>query len=205
MLKRAFDLFWSILGLALLCPVLALVALAVKLEDGGPVFFRQVRIGRGGLPFRIWKFRTMIVDAERLGRSITVGQDPRTTRIGRKLRAIKLDEIPQLINVLVGEMSFVGPRPEVPRYVELYSETQRGILELRPGITDLASIKYRNESELLAQAENPDEMYVHEILPDKIGINQDYASRATILSDFLVILATLGLYPVRRLQGERSL
>lgn len=203
MAKRAFDLFWSILGLALLSPLLALVALAVKLEDGGPVFFRQVRIGRGGHPFRIWKFRTMVVDAERQGRAITVGRDPRITRTGGYLRRTKLDEIPQLLNVLAGEMSLVGPRPEVPRYVELYSDPQRAILALRPGITDLASIKYRNESDLLAQAENPDETYVQVLLPDKIRINLAYASRAGLWSDFLVILATLGLFPSARIQGEQ--
>jgi len=202
--KRLFDLFWSALGLALLSPLLLLVALAVKAEDGGPVFFRQVRIGRGGRPFGIWKFRTMVVDAERQGRSITVGQDPRITRIGRRLRATKLDELPQLLNVLVGEMSLVGPRPEVPRYVDLYTESQRAILALRPGITDLASIKYRNESELLAEAENPDETYIQVLLPDKIRINLDYAVRANLRTDFLVILATLGLYPEARLQGDRA-
>jgi lipopolysaccharide/colanic/teichoic acid biosynthesis glycosyltransferase len=202
--KRAFDLFWSTLGLTLLSPLLVLVALAVKLEDGGPVYFRQVRIGRGGRPFRIWKFRTMIVDAERQGRSITVGQDSRITRVGRHLRYTKLDEIPQLLNVLAGEMSFVGPRPEVPRYVELYSEAQRSILALRPGITDLASIKYRNESDLLAQAEDPDATYVQVLLPDKIRINLAYASHAGLWSDFLVILATLGLFPAARIQGEEA-
>jgi lipopolysaccharide/colanic/teichoic acid biosynthesis glycosyltransferase len=201
MLKRAFDLFWSILGLVILLPLLALVAVAVKLEDRGPVFFRQVRIGRGGRPFRIWKFRTMVVNAERLGRSITVGQDPRITRVGGWLRKTKLDEIPQLMNVVVGEMSLVGPRPEVPRYVEIYTEPQRTILALRPGITDLASIKYRNESELLAQSENPDETYVQILLPDKININLAYASRAGVGSDFLVILATLGLFPAERIHG----
>lgn len=201
MAKRTFDLFWSVLGLVVLSPVLALVALAVKLEDGGPVFFRQIRIGIGGRAFRIWKFRTMVVDAERQGRSITVGQDPRITRVGARLRDSKLDEIPQLVNVLVGEMSLVGPRPEVPRYVELYSEAQRAILALRPGITDLASIKYRNESDLLAEAENPDETYVQILLPDKIRLNLAYASRAGIWSDFLVILATLRLFPVARIRG----
>jgi lipopolysaccharide/colanic/teichoic acid biosynthesis glycosyltransferase len=201
MAKRAFDVFWSALGLAVLSPLLALVALAVKLEDGGPIFFRQVRIGRGGRPFRIWKFRTMVVDAERQGRSITVGQDPRITRIGGRLRDTKLDEIPQLLNVLMGEMSLVGPRPEVPRYVELYSEAQRAILALRPGITDLASIKYRNESDLLAQATDPDETYVQVLLPDKIRINLAYASRAGIWLDFLVILATLKLYPAARIHA----
>jgi lipopolysaccharide/colanic/teichoic acid biosynthesis glycosyltransferase len=203
MAKRTFDLFWSLLGLALLSPLLVLVALAVKLEDGGPVFFRQSRIGRGGGPFRIWKFRTMVVDAERLGRSITVGEDPRITRAGRFLRRTKLDEFPQLLNVVAGDMSLVGPRPEVPKYVDLYTEDQRAILALRPGITDLASIKYRHESELLAEAQNPDETYVQTILPDKLRINQAYAAQAGLWSDFLVILATLGLYPPARIrQGQ---
>lgn len=204
MAKRAFDLFWSILGLVALSPLLALVALMVKLGDGGPVFFRQVRIGRWGHSFRIWKFRTMVMNAEQQGRSITVGQDTRITRIGHFLRSTKLDEIPQLVNVLVGDMSLVGPRPEVPRYVELYSESQRAILALRPGITDLASIKYRDESELLAQAQNPDETYVQIILPDKLRINLAYASWAGLWSDFLVILATLGLYPPGRIQGPET-
>ncbi|HEX9011450.1 MAG TPA: sugar transferase [Holophagaceae bacterium] len=201
MAKRAFDLFWSALGLAALSPLLLLVALLVKLEDRGPVFFRQVRVGRGGRPFRIWKFRTMVVDAERRGRALTVGQDTRITRIGRFLRSAKLDELPQLINVLVGEMSLVGPRPEVPRYVERYTEAQRAILGLRPGITDLASIKYRNESDLLGQAEDPEATYVQVVLPDKIRINLAYAARAGVGSDFLVILATLGLFPPARIGG----
>jgi len=202
MAKRAFDLFWSILGLVVLAPLLVLAAALVKLEDRGPVFFRQVRTGRGGLPFRIWKFRTMVVDAERQGRAITVGRDPRITRIGAWLRDTKLDELPQLLNVVAGDMSLVGPRPEVPRYVELYSDAQRAILALRPGITDLASIKYRHESELLATAENPDETYVRVLLPDKLRINLAYAARADVWSDFLVILATLGLFPPGRIRQE---
>jgi lipopolysaccharide/colanic/teichoic acid biosynthesis glycosyltransferase len=204
MAKRAFDLFWSILGLTVLSPLLALIAILVKVEDGGPIFFRQVRIGLGGRPFRIWKFRTMVVDAERQGRSITVGQDSRITPIGRRLRDTKLDEIPQLVNVLVGEMSLVGPRPEVPRYVEIYTEAQRAILALRPGITDLASIKYRSESDLLARAVNPEETYVNLLLPDKIRINLAYASRAGLWSDFLVILATLGLFPAERIPAGKA-
>ncbi len=203
MAKRAFDLFWSLLGLLALVPVLLMVALVVKLEDGGPVFFRQVRIGRGGRPFRIWKFRTMVLDAEHLGRAITVGRDPRITRIGWHLRNSKLDELPQLLNVVAGEMSLVGPRPEVPRYVELYSAAQGAILALRPGITDLASIKYRNESDLLALAEDPDQTYVDAVMPDKIRINLAYAAEAGVLSDFLVILATLGIFPASRI-GPKS-
>lgn len=201
MAKRAFDLFWALLGLALLSPLLLLVAAAVKLEDRGPVFFRQVRIGRGGRPFRIWKFRTMGVDAERRGLAITVGRDPRITRVGHFLRGAKLDELPQLLNVVAGEMSLVGPRPEVPQFVGLYTEAQRAILALRPGITDLASIKYRHESELLAQAEHPDEAYVRVIVPDKIRINLAYAAQASLWSDFRVILATLGLLPTPRVPG----
>jgi len=204
MAKRAFDLFWSVLGLAVLFPLLVLVALAVKLQDGGPVFFRQIRIGRGGRPFRIWKFRTMVVEAEHQGRAITVGRDPRITKAGWYLRSTKLDELPQLLNVAAGEMSLVGPRPEVPRFVALYSEDQRAILALRPGVTDLASIKYRNESDLLAQAENPDETYVRMVLPDKIRINLAYASQAGLWSDFLVILATLGLFPPARIPGGQG-
>ncbi|GLH66280.1 sugar transferase [Geothrix edaphica] len=201
MAKRAFDLFWALLGLVLLSPALLVIALAVKLEDRGPVFFRQVRIGRGGRPFRIWKFRTMGVDAERQGRAITVGQDPRITRLGRHLRNAKLDELPQLMNVVAGEMSLVGPRPEVPQFVAHYTDAQRVILDLRPGITDLASIKYRHESELLAQAERPDEAYLRVVLPDKIRINLAYAAQASLWSDFRVILATLGLAPAPRIPG----
>ena len=200
MAKRIFDFCWSIMGLVLLSPLLALVAVAVKLDDGGPIVFRQVRIGLGGRPFQIWKFRTMVVDAERQGRAISVGQDPRATRVGRHLRSTKLDEFPQLLNVILGEMSLVGPRPEVPEYVKLYSESQRAILALRPGITDLASIKYRNECELLGEAENPEETYVQTVLPDKIRINLAYATRADLWSDFLVILATLRLFPSARVQ-----
>jgi len=204
MAKRAFDLFWSVLGLAVLFPLLVLVALVVKLQDGGPVFFRQIRVGRGGRPFRIWKFRTMVVEAEPQGRAITVGRDPRITRAGQYLRSTKLDELPQLLNVAAGEMSLVGPRPEVPRFVAFYSEDQRAILALRPGVTDLASIKYRNESDLLAQAEDPDETYIRILLPDKIRINLAYASQAGLWSDFLVILATLGLFPPARIPGGQG-
>ena len=194
-MTRAFDLFMAGLGLLLLSPVLAVIALLIRLEDGGPVFFRQVRVGRGGRPFRIWKFRTMVVDADRLGRSITVGDDRRITRCGKWLRRWKLDELPQLINVVLGEMGFVGPRPEVPRYVDLYSPEQRRVLELRPGITDLASIAYRNESELLQEQEDPEAFYIDQVMPDKIRINLDYASRASLWRNIKVILATLGFIP----------
>ncbi len=190
--KRIFDLVCAIPGTALLLPVFLLVALAIKLEDRGPIFFRQERVGRDGRVFRIWKFRTMVVDAERLGGLLTVGEDRRITRVGRWLRRFKLDELPQLFNVLKGEMSLVGPRPEVPKYVALYTATQRQVLDLTPGITDPASVAFREESELLAQASDPEGLYVSEIMPAKIALNLEYAARATLWSDLLVVLQTLG-------------
>ena len=197
-MMRAFDLLASLLGIVVLLPFLMLIAVVIKLEGRGPVFFRQVRIGKGGRPFRIWKFRTMVVDAERLGRQLTVGEDHRITRTGNWLRSWKLDELPQLINVLLGEMAFVGPRPEVPRYVSLYTEEQRKVLNLRPGITDLASIAYRNESELLQGSEDPETFYIQRVMPDKIRINLDYAQRSTIWRNIKVILATLGILSAAR-------
>lgn len=189
--KRVYDLFWSVLGLAVLLPAFAVVALLIKIDDGGPVFFRQERVGFGGRRFHVWKFRTMVIDAERRGGQLTVGQDPRITRVGAWLRSTKLDELPQLFNVLRGEMSLVGPRPEVPRYVELYAPEQRKVLDLVPGITDPASIRYRNESNLLAQSFDPERTYVEQIMPEKIALNLAYAAKATIWSDTMVILSTL--------------
>lgn len=189
--NRALDLTATVPGLLVLAPVLGVLALLVKLEDGGPVFFRQTRVGRGGRPFLIWKFRTMVVDAERLGRAITVGEDPRITRVGRWLRRTKADEFPQLLNVLVGEMSLVGPRPEVPCYVDLYTEDQQRVLALRPGITDPASLKYRDEAALLAAQADPDAFYVAQVMPDKIQVNLDYAAQATLGSDLGLIFRTL--------------
>ena len=190
---RAFDFLAALVGLALLSPFLLLIALLVKLEDRGPVFYRQVRVGRGGASFRIWKFRTMVVDADRAGRAITVGADPRITRAGAWLRRWKLDELPQLLNVLTGEMGLVGPRPEVPRYVALYTEDQRRVLALRPGITDLASIAYRDESEQLAGQADPEAHYIGVVMPDKIRINLAYASKAGLWRNLKVVIATLGL------------
>lgn len=189
--KRAFDLFWTLPGLLVLAPVFLLIAFWIKLDDGGPVFFRQERIGLNGKPFRMWKFRTMVVDAERQGRSLTVRGDPRITRAGQGLRKLKLDELPQLLNVLRGEMSLVGPRPEVRKYVARYSPEQRRVLELTPGITDWASIKYRDENALLASVENPEQFYLETIMPEKIAINLTYAERANVWRDFGVILQTL--------------
>ncbi|MBW6394564.1 sugar transferase [Thermus sp. SYSU G05001] len=188
--KRVFDLCLAIPGLLLLAPLFLLIALLIKLDDGGPVFFRQERVGYRGRRFRIWKFRTMRVDAEQQG-SLTVGDDPRITRAGRWLRKFKLDELPQLINVILGEMSLVGPRPEVPKYVALYGEAELPVLDLVPGITDPASIAFRNESEMLGRAPDPETMYVESIMREKIRINLEYAGKATVWTDFLVILRTL--------------
>jgi len=189
-MKRALDLLLALAGLALLWPLLLLAALWVKLDSPGPALFNQERVGWKGRSFRIHKFRTMRNDPAP-GRQITVGADPRITRSGRWLRAAKLDELPQLFNVLKGEMSFVGPRPEVPRYVALYTEEERRVLELRPGITDLASIKYRDESEILARAADPERAYVDEVMRDKLRINLDYAARAGLWADLGVILKTV--------------
>lgn len=192
MIKRLFDLSASACGLVLVGPLLVVAAAWVKLDSAGPVFFRQVRVGRGGVPFRIFKFRTMVVDAESKGMQITVGgRDPRVTRAGYHLRRLKLDELPQLINVFLGEMSFVGPRPEVPRYVELYSLHQRAVLAVRPGITDPASIAFRDENELLAKESDPERAYIEKIMPKKLEMNLEYLKNATFASDLLLIWRTV--------------
>jgi lipopolysaccharide/colanic/teichoic acid biosynthesis glycosyltransferase len=189
--KRLFDIVASAIGLLVLWPVFLVIAVLIKLEDGGPVFYRQERIGYKGRPFKIWKFRTMVVNADKFGKPLTVGRDPRITRVGYWLRKFKLDELPQLLNVLLGEMSLVGPRPEVPQYVALYAPEQRKVLDLVPGITDPASIKFANEAELLAEASDPEKFYIEHIMPTKIRLNMEYASHATLWSDILVILKTL--------------
>jgi lipopolysaccharide/colanic/teichoic acid biosynthesis glycosyltransferase len=192
MLKRAFDLLAAGLGLLLLSPVFLALAVAVRLDSPGPVFFRQERVGRGGRPFRIFKFRSMRVDAEKLGGQLTVSRDPRVTRVGALLRKAKLDELPQLINVVTGDMSLVGPRPEVPRYVAKYDDRQRRVLEVRPGITDPASIEYRNENDLLDAATDPESTYLREIMPAKLELNLTYLERRSLVSDVIIILRTFG-------------
>lgn len=189
--KRAMDIVISAGALCVLWPLFLLIALAIVADDPGPVFYRQVRIGRGGRPFRIFKFRTMVVDAEKKGLSITVGRDSRITRVGAFLRRTKLDELAQLLNVLAGQMSFVGPRPEVPRYVEMYTPYQRQVLLVRPGITDYASIAYRNENELLAGADDPERLYVETVMPDKIELNMKYLHEISPLADLRLIMETI--------------
>lgn len=187
--KRAFDLAGASLGLLFLSPLLLVLSLLVKLEDSGPVFFRHERVGRDGGAFHIIKFRTMVAGAT--GPSITVDGDPRVTRVGRFLRHWKLDELPQLINVVKGEMSLVGPRPEVPVYVARYEGIQTRVLDLVPGITDPASLAFRREGELLAGVADPERHYVREIMPEKIRMNLEYADRATLWSDLVVIVRTV--------------
>lgn len=189
--KRIFDIICSGIGLIILSPVLITIAVKIKSGSDGPVFFKQIRVGEQGREFEILKFRTMVVDAEKLGRQITVGNDNRITKIGAFLRKYKLDELPQLINVFKGDMSLVGPRPEVPRYVKLYTNEQRRVLDVKPGITDLASIRYRDENELLGKAENPDEFYINTIMPDKLALNMEYINKSNVLFDVYIILQTI--------------
>jgi lipopolysaccharide/colanic/teichoic acid biosynthesis glycosyltransferase len=191
MMKRAFDIVVAFVGLVALAPVFIVIALVIKLGDPGPVFFSQERIGLGGRPFRIRKFRTMKVNAEKSGPSITKAGDSRVTKLGVGLRKWKLDELPQLFNVLLGEMALVGPRPEVPRYVALYTPEQRRVLALRPGVTDLATLRFRNEEAMLAKAEDPEEFYRQYCIPKKIALNLEYAKRASLTSDIGLIFATL--------------
>lgn len=189
--KRAMDIVLSACALAVLWPLLLLIALAIWIDDPGPVFYRQVRVGRNGKTFRIFKFRSMVMDADKKGLAITVGRDSRITRVGTVLRKTKLDELAQLLNVFLGQMSFVGPRPEVPKYVELYTPYQRQVLLVRPGITDYASIAYRNENDLLAGAPNPEAMYIEQIMPDKIELNMKYLREISPLADIRLILKTI--------------
>jgi len=192
MSKRLFDLLLSSIGLLLLAPLLLLIALAVKVDSRGPVFFRQERVGRFGQPFFIHKFRTMRHEPSGGGLQITVGSDARITRSGRFLRASKLDELAQLIDVWQGTMSLVGPRPEVPRYVAHYPQALRDkVLSVRPGITDIASIEYRDESRVLAQATDPEQAYIHEVLPHKLALSASYVDQASVWLDVRLILRTI--------------
>ena len=190
-LKRAMDVVISGGALLVLWPVLLIVALLIKIDDPGPVFYRQVRVGKDGKEFRIFKFRTMVVDADKKGLAITVGRDNRITRMGRFLRKTKLDELAQLLNVFLGDMSFVGPRPEVPKYVNMYTPYQRQVLLVRPGITDYASIAYRNENDMLAGSEDPERMYIDVIMPDKIELNMKYLREISPLADIKLIFGTI--------------
>jgi len=190
-MKRLFDIICSSIGLIILCPLFLVTAIWIKLDSKGPVFYRQIRVGRNGQDFAILKFRSMYVDSDRKGLITIGGRDPRVTRAGYYIRTYKLDELPQLINVLKGDMSFVGPRPEVRKYVDLYTKEQLGVLTIRPGITDAASIKYRNENDLLAAQTDPEQYYISVIMPDKLNINLDYVAHHTCMGDLHLILQTI--------------
>jgi lipopolysaccharide/colanic/teichoic acid biosynthesis glycosyltransferase len=195
--KRSFDIFFSLIGILVLFPLFVIIAIWIKLDSPGSIFFKQIRIGQHGREFNIYKFRSMVAEAEIIGKQITVDGDRRITSSGQFLRKYKLDELPQLFNVLKGDMSLVGPRPEVPKYVALYNPEQRRVLEVRPGITDLASIQFRNESELLSSVFNPEEFYIQEIMPQKLTLNMQYISQASLRFDLLIIWQTLWLVFVR--------
>jgi lipopolysaccharide/colanic/teichoic acid biosynthesis glycosyltransferase len=191
MLKRLTDIIFGLVGLILAAPVLAYVALRIKLEDGGPIFYRGVRVGRHGKYFRMFKLRTMVVNADKVGGPSAADGDPRITRIGGWLRRHKLDELPQFINVLIGDMSFVGPRPEVPFYTDMFSDGERAILSVRPGITDFATLWNSNEGEVLARSADPERTYREEIRPTKIRLQLEYVKRQSFWTDMSIIWQTV--------------
>ena len=189
-MKRIFDLFFSFLGILFLLPIYIIIAILIKIDSNGDILYKQERIGKNGIPFYVLKFRTMIPNAFSKG-ALTVGsRDPRVTRVGFYLRKYKLDELPQLFNVFFGEMSFVGPRPEVKKYTDLYNENQRLVLSVKPGITDYASIKYRNENDLLAQSSDPEKLYIEEIMPEKLNLNLKYINDNNVFKDIEIIFLT---------------
>lgn len=188
--KRLFDIIASGLGLVVLAIPMLIISIVIKLDSEGEVLFKQERVGLNGVPFKIFKFRTMVADAPSKGREITVGADSRITKVGNILRKAKLDELPQLINVFKGDMSLVGPRPEVPGYVAMYTPEQRSVLKVRPGITDLASIEYRDESKVLAEASDPEKTYIDEIMPHKLKLNMEYIENLGLFYDIGLIFRT---------------
>ena len=190
-LTRFFDLLISLAALSILSPVILLIVILIKITSKGPVLFKQIRVGRDEMDFKLFKFRTMNMDADKKGLLTVGGKDNRITTVGYYLRKYKLDELPQLYNVLKGEMSVVGPRPEVRRYVEYYSPEQKRTLKVLPGITDYASIAYRNENDLLALADNPEEFYIKELIPKKINLNLKYINNASLKEYFTIIIMTI--------------
>jgi lipopolysaccharide/colanic/teichoic acid biosynthesis glycosyltransferase len=208
MIKRATDILFSVIGLLVTSPLFLAIALRIWLEDGRPIFYRGERVGRFGKPFRMLKFRTMVAHAERVGGTSTAKDDPRITRAGRFLRRHKLDELPQLINVLRGEMSLVGPRPQVEWAVALYDAGEQALLSVRPGMTDYASIRFRNEGELLRGSADPDREYLEKIAPEKIRLGLSYVRHHSLGVDLRIIAATLlsltGGHLGERLAGDRT-
>lgn len=191
-MKRVFDIFFAFIGLVILIPFFILIAIWILLDSRGGIFYRQTRVGKNGIDFRLWKFRSMRPDSDKKGLLTVGGRDPRITRSGYFLRKTKMDELPQLINVFAGDMSFVGPRPEVRKYVDLYNDEQRKVLNVRPGITDLASLEYFEESELLAKSPDPEKTYIEEIMPAKLKLNLQYIDKANLGTDVGMIFRTIG-------------
>lgn len=211
LMKRLFDIIFAAVGLVFLSPLLLWIAWRIHREDGGPVFYRGERVGKEGVPFRIFKFRTMVVNADKIGGSSTADDDPRITCIGRKLRKHKLDELPQLFNVLLGEMSLVGPRPEVKYYTDMFTEEEKAILSVRPGITDWASLWNPDEGSILLGAEDPDKAYLELIRPNKLKLQLRYARERSLFADLKIIFLTLlalvrpqcrGIMEIRRCLGS---
>ena len=188
---RFFDFILSLVGLVVLAPILIVLAIWIKIDSKGPVFYKQVRVGQNGIDFGLFKFRSMVVDADKKGLITVGGRDPRITRSGYFIRKYKLDELPQLINVLLGDMSLVGPRPEVRKYVELYTDEQQKVLSVKPGITDYASIEYMDENEILGKSNDPEKTYIEEIMPEKIKYNMKYINNKNLFEYFKIILLTV--------------
>ncbi len=189
--KRCFDIFFSLLGISLLLWLFLIIAIAIKCSSKGPVLFKQERVGKDAKLFKIWKFRSMVVNAEAKGMQITTDGDNRITKVGKFIRKTKIDELPQLFNVLSGKMSFVGPRPEVPKYVAIYNAEQMHVLSVKPGITDLASIEFRNENDLLDNEEDPEKKYIEVIMPAKLTLNLKYIEKAGFFYDIGLIFKTI--------------
>jgi len=191
MIKRVFDFCSSLIALIILSPIFLIISIIIVFDSKGPIFYKQTRVGKNNVDFKLYKFRSMYVNADRQG-LLTVGErDSRITKIGYWLRKYKIDEIPQLINVLLGEMSIVGPRPEVRKYVELYNDQQVNVLSLKPGITDIASIEYRNENEILSSYDDPEKVYINIIMPRKLYLNSEYAKKHSFFLDIKIILLTI--------------
>lgn len=191
-LKRIFDIVFSLILIIILSPVMIILAVLIKCEDGGSIFFRQVRITKNGKEFRIFKFRTMVMNADKLGAKVTKDKDERITKMGGKLRNFRLDELPQLFNVLTGDMSFVGTRPEVPKYVKKYSDEMLATLLMPAGVTSLASIKYKDESKLIGASDDPDKIYIEKILPEKMKYNLQSIKEFNFMNDIKILFKTVG-------------
>lgn len=191
MLKRIFDIVCSFIGLMILSPILLIISLAIIINNGFPVFYFQTRVGKNNRDFKLFKFRTMYKDADKKGLLTVGGRDPRVTPIGYYLRKYKLDELPQLLNVLFGSMSLVGPRPEVRKYVDMYNDEQKRVLLAKPGITDYASLEYFSENELLAKSPEPEKTYINEVMPAKLALNMKYIEQQNLLVDLSIIFATI--------------